>query len=347
MHGHGDLSRLAVADIPRPELRADADVRVQLHAAALNRLDLWTLEGLPGLSLKFPHILGADGAGVVEAVGRAVSSAAAGDRVMINPGIACYRCEYCGRGDHPLCERYGILGEHLPGTLAEYVVVPEQNVVRVPDLPAGQAPLSWAEAAAFSLVTLTAWRMVAHRARVKPGEAVLIHGVGGGVSGRALEIAKLLGAVVVVTSSSDEKLERARALGADVTVNYTRDDVAKATRAALGRRSVDVVIENVGEATWDLSLRLLGRGGRLVTCGATTGPRVTIDVRRLFWYQWDILGSTMGGLDEYREVVGLLEQGKLRPVVDAVYPLDDGVAAVERLARGEQFGKVAIEIPPA
>lgn len=343
--GHGGPEKLAVVgDLPEPTIERPGDVLVRLQAAALNHLDLWTLRGLPGARLDFPHTLGADGAGIVESAGDGVTTVRPGDRVMINPGIACYRCAYCDRGDHPLCPQYRLLGEHLPGTLAEYVVVPEQNVLPVPDLPEGHAPLSWGEAAAFSLVTLTAWRMVVGRARVRPGEAVLIHGVGGGVSSAALRIAKLCGAFVIVTSSSDAKLAAARELGADLAINYRTDDVVKRTREAVNRKGVDVVIENVGEATWDISQRLLDRAGRLVVCGATTGPRVEMDLRRLFWHRWDILGSTMGGLGEYREIVNLLSQGKLRPVIDSTFALADGVRAFERLADAEQMGKVVVEI---
>lgn len=339
---HGDLSQLSVGDALQPEIARDGDVRVRLRAAALNHLDLWTVRGLPGLSLTFPHILGADGAGEVEAVGAGVTRVAPGDRVMINPGISCYRCEYCLAGRHSLCVDYELLGEHRPGTLAEFVVVPQENLAVVPAPPDGA--LTWGEAAAFSLVTLTAWRMLVSRARVRPGEVVLIWGIGGGVSSTALMIAKLAGAQVIATSSSDAKLERARALGADHTINHRTGDVVKDVRRLTAKRGVDVVVENVGEATWDQSLRVLGRGGRLVTCGATTGPSVTVDVRRLFWHQWDILGSTMGGAEEYREIVRLLGQGHLRPVVDATFPLDRAVEAFRRMEEGEQMGKIVVEI---
>ncbi|MGD2136079.1 MAG: zinc-binding dehydrogenase, partial [Gemmatimonadales bacterium] len=294
LRGHGDFSQLAVADVPRPERVGAGHVRVRLKAAALNHLDLWTVRGLPGLALEFPHILGGDGAGEVDDVGEDVQRVRPGDRVMLNPGISCYRCAQCEAGEHSLCPSYRLLGEHLPGTLAQYVVVPEQNVTPIPEMPEGHSALSWTEAAAYSLVTLTAWRMMVKRARVQPGETVLIWGTGGGVSLTALKVAKLLGARAVVTSSSDAKLETARALGADLAVNHATDDVVEAVRRFAGKRGVEVVVENVGEATWDRSLRLLGRGGRLVTCGATTGPTVSVDVRRLFWYQWNIMGSTMG-----------------------------------------------------
>ena len=338
----GGLDQLQLAEVPGPPpgLLAPRDVRVALRAAALNHLDLFAVQGLP-VPYQFPHILGADGAGVVDAVGADVRSVKPGDRVMINPGIADYSCAYCQAGEHSLCVNYRLLGEHLPGTLAQYVVVPEQNVAITPTLA---TPLTWAEAAAFSLVTLTAWRMVVTRARVQPGETVLIWGVGGGVSLAAMRIARLRGARVIVTSSHDAKLQEARRLGADVTLNHTVQKISQEVRALTQKRGADVVIENVGEATWDESLRSLGRGGRLVSCGATTGPKVAIDLRRLFWYQWSLLGSTMGNDAEYREVVRLLGTGELRPIVDRVFPFTEARAALERLERGEQLGKIAVQI---
>ncbi|MFQ6047021.1 MAG: zinc-binding dehydrogenase [Gemmatimonadales bacterium] len=344
MRAHGGLDQLEVTDVPEPRIESGGDVLVRLRTAALNHLDLWTLGGLPGLTLRLPHVLGGDGAGVVEAVGPDVTSVAPGDRVMLNPGVSCHRCEYCLAGEHSLCEAYRLLGEHLNGTLAEFVVVPWQNVLPIPTPPAPNPGITWAEAAAYSLVTLTAWRMLVKKARVKAGETVLVWGVGGGVSVTALRIAKLAGAFTIVTSSSDDKLARARELGADVTVNHDTEDVVKRVRHVTGKRGVDVVVENVGEATWDRSLRLLGRGGRLVSCGATTGPKVTVDVRRMFWYQWTIMGSTMGSMQDYREIVGLLGQGRLRPLIDSVFPLAEGMKAVERLASADHMGKVVVEV---
>ena len=337
----GGLAHLAVTEVPDPRPPGPGQVRVAVQAAALNHLDLFVAQGLPGVEYGFPHIMGADGAGLVDAVGAGVTRAVPGERVLINPGVADYSCAACRAGEHPLCPNFRLLGEHLPGTLAEFVVVPEQNVERLPPL---DPALTWAEAAAFSLVTLTAWRMVVTRARVQAGETVLVWGIGGGVSLAAMRIAKLVGAKTIVTSSSDAKLHAARALGADVTVNHRTQNVAQEVRALTGKRGVEVVVENVGEATWDTSLRVLGRGGRLVTCGATTGPQVAIDLRRVFWYHWTIMGSTLGTLAEYAEIVRRLGRGELRPVVDRVYPLAEARPALERLAEGGQFGKIAIEI---
>jgi NADPH:quinone reductase-like Zn-dependent oxidoreductase len=344
MREHGDLSVLEMAEMPSPELRSSTDVRISLRAAALNRLDLWTLGGLPGLKLTFPHILGGDGAGMVDAVGAEVSTVQTGDRVLLNPGISCHRCESCREGEQSLCYSYRLLGEHVPGTLCEQIVVPEENVFRIPEVTSSGDVISWEEAAAYPLATLTAWRMLITKAKVRPGDLVLIWGIGGGVATAALGIAKLAGAFTIVTSSSEAKLATAREMGADVGFNHASVDVAKEVRKLTDRRGVDVVVETVGEATWEQSLRSLAKGGRLVTCGATTGPRVVTDVRRLFWHQHQILGSTMGNTREFREIVRALGQGKLRPRVDSVVPFANAKAAFERLESGEQVGKIVVRV---
>jgi NADPH:quinone reductase-like Zn-dependent oxidoreductase len=267
-----------------------------------------------------------------------VTTVRPGDRVIVNPGTSCRACEYCLDGEEPLCPRYRIYGEHLPGFLAERVVVPERNVRSVPP------EVSPESAAAFTLATLTAWRMLVTRAQLRPGEQVLIWGIGGGVALAALQIAKRFGATVWVTSGSAEKLERARALGADHALDHRTDDVPRAIREATGKRGVDVVVDNVGEATWGRSLQALGRRGRLVTCGGTSGPMVQTDVRRLFWNQWSILGSTMGNDAEFDDVVAHFRAGRLRPPIDGVYALGDARAAFERMASGAQFGKLVVRI---
>ena len=336
---HGGLEQIEYRDdVAAPELSATTDVRVRMSAAALNHLDLFVLPGLPGVTITPKWVLGADGTGVVESVGRDVTCVAIGVRVILNPGISDRTCEYCLSGEQPLCPRFGILGEHRPGSMAELVVLPATNVRRIP------ADIDDAEAAAFTLATLTAYRMIVTRARVQAGERVLIWGIGGGVAIACLQIAKHLGAHVTVTSSSDEKLEHALRLGADDTINHRGVDVGKAIRARTAKRGVNVVVDSVGEATWAQSLGALGRAGRIVTCGGTSGPMLTTDVRKLFWNQWSILGSTMGNDAEFDAIAEMFAQGLLRPPVDRVYPLEQGRDAFARLAEGAQFGKIVLRI---
>lgn len=334
----GSLDHLQFQDLPAPDLVAPDQVRIRVHAAALNRLDLWVIKGIPGVDYRFPRVVGSDGAGVVEACGPAVTSVRPGDRVLINPGISCGACPWCRRGEEPLCPGFQVLGEHRHGTAAEFVVVPERNLAPVP------AGMSWAQAAAFPLATLTAWRMLTTRAGLKAGERVLIWGIGGGVALAALAIARHLGARPIVTSSSDAKLARARELGAEVGINHARQDVAKEIRALTDRQGVEVVVDSVGQSTWEQSLRALGRLGRLVTCGGTSGPMVTTDVRKLFWYQWSILGSTMGSTAEFRAIAARAGEGKLWPEIDRVFPFERARAAFDRLEAGEQLGKIVIEV---
>ncbi|MFZ5624017.1 MAG: zinc-binding dehydrogenase [Gemmatimonadota bacterium] len=334
----GRPDRLEVAELPPPPDPGPGEVRVRIRMAALNRLDLFVANGLPGVPPSLPHVAGADGAGVVDAVGPGVTGVGPGDSVMINPGISCGVCPACRAGEQPLCRSFAILGEHRFGTFAEYVVVPAVNLAPLPH------SFCWAEAAAFSLATLTAWRMLTTRARLAPGETVLIWGAGGGVALAAVQIARLAGAFVVVAGSSERKLETARRLGADVAIDHTAEDIVAEVRRLTGGRGADVVVDSVGEATWPTSLRALARGGRLVTCGATSGPMVGIDVRKLFWHQWTILGSTMGSHREYAAITALAQRGLLRPPVDSVIPLADAPAAYERLAKGGHTGKLVLEV---
>lgn len=337
MTGFGTLDKVEIREVPIPKLKRPNDLRIRVEAAALNRIDLFVIQGLPRADYTFPHVLGADATGVVESIGADVTTVREGDRVVVNPGISCGVCDQCRADEGPLCRSYRILGEHLEGTMAGYLVVPEANV-----RPIGTS-LSRPQAAAFPLATLTAWRMLMSRARVQPGETVLIWGIGGGVALSALQIAKLAGARVIATSSSTHKREAALHLGADIVLDHTTDDVARRVREET-EAGADIVVDSVGESTWSHSLKALRPRGRLVTCGATTGPMVSLDIRKLFWFQWSLLGSTMGNHREFREVVHLAEQGHLHPPVDRVFPLADARMAFERLAAGGQFGKLVIEV---
>jgi NADPH:quinone reductase-like Zn-dependent oxidoreductase len=282
--------------------------------------------------------MGADATGIVDAVGDGVTSVSEGDRIVVNPGVSDGTCEFCRAGEQSMCVRFGLLGEHLPGSFAEHIVIPATNVRQIP--PGVPDDI----AAAFTLTTLTAWRMLVTRANVGPGDDVLIWGIGGGVSQAALRIAKQRGARVWVTSGSDEKLERARELGADETLNHRTEPVGKTIRERTGKKGVSVIVDSVGQSTWEESLRALGRGGRLVTCGGTSGPMVQTDVRRLFWNQWTIMGSTMGNDSEFAAVTRELAAGQLTPVIDSVFELEDGRAAFDRMAEGKQFGKIVLRV---
>lgn len=334
--------------MPVPAVPA-GHVRVRVRAAALNHLDLFVVGGLPGVTIVPPWTLGADAAGVVDASGEGAGvpggtgaqSPGVGDTVVINPGISDRTCVFCLQGEHSLCVNFRLLGEHLPGTLAEYVVVPVQNVAKIA-LAGSAADLDFARAAALSLATLTAWRMMVTRARVQPGDDVLIWGIGGGVAVACLQIAKLIGARAWVTSGSDEKLAAARALGADETMNYRTSDIAREIRTRTGKLGVDVVIDNVGQATWKYSLAALKKGGRLVTCGATSGPNVEIDLRKLFWNQYELIGSTMGNDAEFAAIVDEFTRGNLVPQIDSTFDLGDGRAAFDRLGSASRFGKVVV-----
>jgi len=337
-HEFGGPQVLRYEDVPVPK-PGPGEVLVALRAASINHLDLFTRAGgIPKTPL--PHIGGADGAGVVAANGPGATKFAEGSRVFFDPGLSDGTCENCVRGEHSLCDRWEILGEHRDGTFAQAVVIPEVNLRPIPDR------LSFEEAAAFPLVFQTAWRMVVSKARVRPGETVLILGIGGGVAIAALQIAKHAGARVFVTSSSDHKLERARGLGADVAINHTRVDFSKEVWTITEKRGVDVVIESVGAATWAASVRALAKGGRLVTCGATSGPKPDEDIRRIFQKQITIYGSTMGTRHDWEQLNEELKAGALKPVIDRTYPLADAAAAQERMEAAEQFGKLVLTIPP-
>lgn len=334
---HGGLEQVEFRDIPRPRVKP-GHVLVRTRAAALNHLDLYVLGGLPSLHLQMPHVPGSDGAGVVEELGEGVGSFAPGDQVMLNAAVWCGRCEFCLRGEHSLCFRLKLIGEHLPGTFADYFQAPEGSFERIPE------GVGFEQAAAFSLAFLTAWRMLKTRAGLQAGQDVFIHGIGSGVSTACLQIAKLSGARAFVSSSSDEKLEFARRMGADLTVNYRKDDVVEKVLKETAKRGTDIVVDSVGAETWLQSLKIVCRGGRIVTCGCTTGPNPSTEIRLIFWKQIQILGSTMANAREYREVVRLLGQGRLEARIDRTFPLSGGRQALEYLAQGRQFGKIVLKV---
>jgi NADPH:quinone reductase-like Zn-dependent oxidoreductase len=323
IHEDGGPDVLVLEEAPDPAA-GPGEVLVRLRASALNHLDIWVRKGLP--SVPKPRILGADGAGVVEALGEGVSGFEPGERVVLNPGIEA------GGG------RIHVIGEHGDGTNAELIAVPATNVHPIPD------GLSFEEAAAFPLVFETAYRMLVTRAGLREGEWVLTWGIGGGVSTATLAIGKALGAKVIVTSSSEAKLERARELGADATVNHTTGDVKAAVKEATGGRGADIVVESVGEATWATSLQVAAPGGRITVCGATSGPNPPAALHRVWWKQLSILGSTMGTGEDFAGAYELVASGRARPLVDTVLPLEEIRAAHERLEAGEQLGKIVLAI---
>jgi NADPH:quinone reductase-like Zn-dependent oxidoreductase len=333
-HEHGGPEVVRMEERPTPSA-GPGEVRVRVHAAAMNHLDLWVRRGLP-IETTMPHIGGSDVAGVVDAVGAGVEDPVPGTRVVVNPSLVCGRCEWCGRGEDPLCVRYRILGEHTDGGFAEFVVVPADNVHRLPDA------VSFEAAAALPISYMTAWRAVVHRAAVRPGEDVLVMGASGGTAIASVQVAKLCGARVFAVTSGRENVERVRALGADVVYDRLEVDVPREIYRDTGKRGVDVVVENVGQASWEGSVRALARDGRLVTYGATTGHEARLDLRVVFWKQIRVIGSTMASRAEFAEMLRLALRGELVPVIDCVLPLDEARAAHERLERGEQFGKIVL-----
>jgi len=335
--GHGGNEVVAIGNRPKP-MRADGEVLVRIRAATLNRVDLYMRDSGAGITHGLPQIMGLDAAGVVEEVGASERLLTPGQRVVLHPGVTCGRCEFCQRGEGVLCTSIQYLGEHRDGTLAEYVSLPASNVFPMPE------GLDFAEAAALGVNHLTAWRMLFTKAQLKSWESVLIFGIGGGVSLAALQLAKLAGSRAIVTSRDDGKLERALAMGADHAINGTMQDVSKAVMELTGGRGVDVVFENVGQAVWSSALKSAVRGGRIVTCGATTGDQPPADLRRIFIRQLQIMGSTLGDLDEFGHLLSFAQRTALRPVIDSRYPLSEVHAALDRLESGRQFGKIAIAI---
>jgi len=321
--------------MPEPQMRAN-EVLVEVKACALNHLDIFVRNGLPGIEIALPHIPGNDIAGVVKDVGSLVPWVKAGDEVMIQPGVSCGHCDACLSGRDNLCREYDIIGYRRDGGYAQFVAVPGVNVFPKP------SNLAWEQAAALPLVTVTAWHMLVTRANVQSGEDVLVHAAGSGVGSLAIQIAKLRGARVIATASSDEKLAKARILGADETVNYSTEEWPKEVRRLTSRRGVDVVVEHTGSATWPGSISSLKNSGRLVTCGATSGYDARTDLRQVFYRHLTILGSFMGSKAELLAAMKFVGEGKIQAVVDRVLPLSEARVAHELLESRGQFGKVVL-----
>lgn len=333
---HGGPDVLQYADVPEPTIQPH-EVLVEVKACALNHLDVWARSGLPGIEIPLPHILGSDIAGVVREVGSLVSWVRSGDEVMLQPGVSCGHCAECLSGRDNLCPEYDMLGYRRNGGYAELVAAPAVNVIPKP------ANLSWAEAASLPLVTVTAWHMLVTRANLQPGEDVLVHAAGSGVGSLGIQLAKLRGARVIATASSDEKLAKAKELGADELVNYSRDDWPKEVKRLTSRRGVDVVFEHTGAATWPGSIASLKTNGRIVTCGATSGFAAQTDLRQVFYRHLTILGSFMGSKSELLQAMKFIESGQIRAVVDRALPLADARRAHELMEDRAQFGKLVLE----
>jgi NADPH:quinone reductase-like Zn-dependent oxidoreductase len=332
---HGGPDVLHYRDVPEPTIKAN-EVLVEVRACALNHLDVWARKGLPGIEVKLPHILGNDIAGVVREAGELVSWVRAGDEVMLQPGVSCGHCIECLRGQDNLCAEYDILGYRRDGGYSELVAAPGVNVIPKP------AGLSWEEAAALPLVTVTAWHMLVTRAAVQPGDDVLIHAAGSGVGSIGIQVAKLRGARVIATAGRDEKLQKALELGADEVVNYTRDDWPREVRRLTGKRGATVVFEHTGAETWPGSIAALAKNGRLVTCGATSGFDARTDLRQLFYRHLTLLGSFMGSKAELLDAMKFVERGMIRAVIDQTLPLAEARRAHELMEDRAQFGKLVL-----
>jgi len=332
---HGGPDRLISKDVPSPKFGND-DVLIKVKACALNHLDIWVRQGIPAYKINLPHISGCDISGTVEETGSSVKNFSIGDRVLISPGQSCFECPMCLSGNDNLCQTYSIIGAGSDGGYAEFVKAPVKSILPIPN------SLTFEEAAAYPLTFLTSWHMLMTRAQLRVGEVVLVLGASSGIGSAAIQIAKLGGAKVIATGSTEEKLKSARELRADDVIHSVKEDFSQRAKEMTHGRGVDIVFEHVGSETWDKSLSVLAKGGRLVTCGATTGPKVSIDIRFLFSRQLSLLGSIMGTRKELLEITKLVEERKLRPVIDQIYPLREARQAQERMLRRNHFGKIVL-----
>ena len=336
-HEFGGLDRLLYEEVPEPSI-GETEALIRVRACALNHLDIWARRGTRGERIPMPHICGSDISGEVSRTGSLAETHKPGERVLIAPGISDGVCEYCYSGWDSLCENYKIIGYETQGGYAEYVAVPSNNILPIPD------NFSFEEAAAIPLVFLTAWHMLTTRAGLKAGETVLVWGAGSGVGSAAIQVSKLLGAKVIATAGSEDKLEKAKKLGADFAVNHRTHDVSSEVKRITNGRKANVVFDHVGQATWEKSMRSMAPGGRLVNCGVTSGGKAEIDIRFVFVRQFSLMGSYMGSMGELLKVLTFFEDGRLKPVVDSVYPLKDAAAAQERMEQSRHFGKIVLKI---
>lgn len=332
---HGELDVVQVAEVA-PPIATAGEVTLKVLYAGLNHLDIWVCKGRTKIPM--PHVLGCDAVGIVTATGEGVESPKIGERVIVNPALSCGHCEFCRQGEETLCASFGIIGLSRDGTFAEQIVAPAANCYPKPP------HLTDEEAGALGLAYVTAWRMLMARAQIRPGESVLIHGIGGGVATSALQLAKRVGADVFVTSSSNEKLSRARELGADHTVNYRTSDVTQWIRQHKGDRGVDVAIDAVGAAAWPLDFACVRKGGRVALCGVTTGAKAETDLRTLYWKQLSILGSTLGSTRDFQQMLAAVTVNQMRPIIDGVFTLDRVQDAMARMEEARQFGKIVLKI---
>jgi NADPH:quinone reductase-like Zn-dependent oxidoreductase len=337
IHAHGGVDQLRYEDAPNPEISSTKDIIVKLEAAALNHIDIWVRMGATGMSIPMPHIVGADGAGVVVEVGSEAKSVKTGDKVCLYSFTGCGECEFCLSDRDFMCIRVRALGERLDGTYAEYVKVAPENCFMVPSY------MTFDEAAAFPLVFVTVWRMLVTNAGLRPGETLLILGIGGGVASAALQVAKRIGATVIVTSRSDEKLERAETLGADHGINHRKKNFAEEVKRLTDNRGVDVVLDSVAGEVWQKSLRSLAHGGRLVTCGATAGGEPNEDLDLLISKEISIYGSTLGSREDFRQLLGFLNASQIHPIIDRKFALRDAREAQQRMEDARQFGKIVLQ----
>ncbi len=332
---HGSVDNLVYTDFAEPEI-SPSEVLVKVKACGINHLDIWVREGIPGITIPLPHILGCEIAGEIAGAGNAVKDLSIGQRVLVSPGLSCGKCEFCLSSNDSLCHKFRIMGFQVNGGYAEYAKAPAENIIPISD------KLPFEKWAAVPLVFLTAWNMLKTRGDLKTGQTVLIHAAGSGIGSAAIQIARLSGADVITTVGSDEKRDKAMVLGANYVINHAKEDFADKVNEFTDGQGVDLVFEHIGPETWEKSMLCLKRGGRIVTCGATSGPTVNFDLRFLFAKQLSISGCYMGSRRELLEIQKLIESGRLKPVVDSVFPLKDAVAAQTKMLDRKQFGKIVL-----